>query len=226
MLIISVICSLLLFILFPVDKISLEKSLPELHKRTCLFSLFIYAQLLATVTALQFAFLVLYVFFSDTFFEKFLCYISLGPCFIIWLVNTTCALAVIQKRMDKYLPEQNMYKLFIQIISFFLGIICYPFLLTTFHKGIWFFYLNLSGLVVQLLISYNEKKAPYPTYSYIYGLLIAYLAIQSNLYPIANFHELSYFELGSLFAFVSGLLVTGAYFMRYTKNAELIDDMF
>lgn len=152
-------------------------------------------------------------------FQKFICYGTLGSCFLIWLINSACILAVIQKRMNQYLPTDNLFKLFILIISLFVGVICYPLILMTFHKGIWYFYINISGLVVQLVISYLTKKVPFHTFSYMYCLLIVYLALQTNFYPIANFHELSFVELGCLFIFVVILLLIGGFLMKSTKNA-------
>lgn len=68
------------------------------------------------------------------------------------------------------------------------GLIGYPLFLTTFHKGVWFFYLNIVGLIVQFIISYNNKLLPYRKFVVLYALAIIYLAIQTDLYPIANFH--------------------------------------
>lgn len=63
----------------------------------------------------------------------------------------------------------------------------YPLFLTSFHKGPWFYYYTLTGLIVQLIMSHNSKVLPYKKFMILYVVSVFYLAVQTDQYAIVNF---------------------------------------
>jgi hypothetical protein len=97
-------------------------------------------------------------------------------------------MAIVQKQLDLYFNRDSRYKFIIMMIALFVGLMAYPLFLTTFHKGIWFFYFCILGLLIQFIISFNRKLMPYSRFVVLYALAILYLTLQTDQYPIANFH--------------------------------------
>jgi hypothetical protein len=112
----------------------------------------------------------------------------LGFCFTICLLFATFSIAVVQKQLDSYFTNNTQYKAIFMLTALFIGLMTYPLFITIFHKGIWFFYFCVLGLGAQFFISQSYKIMPYSKLVTLYTLAIIYLNLQTDKYPIANFH--------------------------------------
>lgn len=77
----------------------------HIYKRTCLFSLYFYGQLITTITVIQASIAVLYVYNVESYVQKFVSYTIFMTCFLIGLVHSTYIYAIIQKQLNHYLPR-------------------------------------------------------------------------------------------------------------------------
>lgn len=180
--------------------------------------MYLYTQLVIIVCTIQITLLLFYVYYSESYLKKIFAYFSLGSCFLICLIHATFSLAVVQKQLDSYLTRDRKYKFIIMALALFVGLIGYPLFVTTFHKGVWFFYLHLSGLVAQIIISSNNKVMPAKKFIILYVLAIIYLTIQTDKYPIANFHEHSLIQIIILFTVIALICGIGWYRLKQTKK--------
>jgi hypothetical protein len=154
--------------------------------------MYLYCSLIILISALQGTFTIIYIYYSPSLLIKILCYPTLGGNFLIAIIFATCALAVVQKQLDRFLPHNSGYKCLIVGLAI-IGLIVYPFVLTVIEKEMWFFYVYLGGLVGQFCLSWQWAMRPCWHFVKEFTIGIVYLAILSDQYPIANFCEHSIF---------------------------------
>lgn len=159
-----------------------------MFKRTCLLSMYFYSQLTIIICATQTIILIFYIYYSSTIIKKIISAAVFGSSFFICLVFATFSIAIIQKQLNKYLQNSSKYKNVFMIIILFISLISYPLFIVFIHKGIWFFYFSIIGLVTQFFISNHNKIMPCPRFITLYALALVYLLLQTDQYPIANFH--------------------------------------
>jgi len=188
--------------------------------------MYLYSQLVIIICATQATLLLFHVYYSESIVKKAASYCTLGSCFLVCVVHATYTIAIVQKQLDAYLPNDNQYKFIISFLALFVGLIGYPLFITTFHKGIWFMYLHMVGLVAQFIVASNKKLMPNRTFVLLYTLALLYLTIQTDQYPIANFHEHSPIQIIILVAILAALIWVGWLMLRKTKADENINDMF
>lgn len=160
----------------------------ETHKRVCLFSLYLYTQVIVVITTIMAVVAVQYVYYHPYVIGKILMYVSLGPCFLACFIHATYNIAIVQNNLNQYLSRNTLYKFGTLFLALFVGILGYPLFLATFSKGIWFFYFSSVGLIVQFVVSYYSKLLPYNKFVMIYAVSLVFLAIQTDAYPVLNFH--------------------------------------
>lgn len=158
------------------------------------------------------------MFNSESYLQKIFCYCLMGFSFLSCMIHLTYTLAITQKKLNDFLPRESIYKCAITFLALFIGIIMYPLIIITFHKGTWYFYFMMIGLVAQFLISINLKMLPYHKFIILYSAMIIYLAIQTDDYPILNFSEISYFQETLLLIVLGIINLCGAWTLRNTGN--------
>jgi hypothetical protein len=188
--------------------------------------MYLYCTLALLICALQAVITCLVIYHSPSNFIKLLCYPTLGGCFVVTLISATCALAVVQKQLDGFLPRNTGAKCLLVALVIAVGLPFYLVLQAIMEKDMWFFYGYLCGLIGQFWVSWHWNLRPCWHFIKMYVVGILYLAFLTDQYPISNFHEHSIAELTG-FTIITGVVVlVGWFFMRKTKQKEDIAVMF
>jgi hypothetical protein len=98
------------------------------------------------------------------------------------------------------------------------GLILFPLLVALFNKGIWFFYFYSLGTIVQFIISSINRMLPYNRFMFSYLVTLIFVMIQTDKYPILNFHELNYFSITFFIIFMLGIFTLGFWHMKKIGN--------
>lgn len=150
-----------------------------MHKRTCLFSLYLYSQLILTISLFQAILTFQFVMNETSSLFKIVWYCLMGFTALSCIVHAIYSIAIVQKKLNDYLRE-GQYKFVMSFLSLFLGLILYPLFLTLFHKGIWYFYFISTGIILQFFISKITKTMPYKKFILLYSIFIVHLALQTD----------------------------------------------
>lgn len=149
----------------------------EINKRTYLPSLYMYCQVIIVNTSIVGICVLQYIYYSQYYLFKLIFYCTFGPCFLLILIHVTFTLAIIQKKINIYLPKNNVYKLCIFGIAIIGGLLTYPIIIAMFDKGIWFMYFSMIGIIVQFALSYKYVTLPYKKYIMLYAVSLVFLCL-------------------------------------------------
>ena len=154
------------------------------------------------------------MYYQENYIAKIYSYALLGICFLFTSIHLGYCFAVLQKKINDFLPRNDGIKCIFTFLLFFLGIIAYPFVICFFPKGLWFFFYSSLGIYYQYYYSVKNSVYPYGKFIVLFMLNILFVAFFACLYPFANFIELTPFNIVVLIVYEVILFVVGSFCLQ------------